>query len=220
MLIQLSEKETSAEVFGRITSQVQEAAHGSKKDALEPGGNVKPRPLGNVNVNADTAKETKGINSSTAFNEIVPQAFQARQDAGRMRAGGFKMKDSGKVEYSHQKYIVKPSLTDFVVDVEGVARKTLSEVEFGYFKRVYLIGCLSVANAHDPLDLTPDGRDKYFTAHLENYPVDQREAIAVFDRNLREKLGAAFIANGIYPFNMYMNYTKQDMRVAAETRSN
>jgi hypothetical protein len=197
---QFSQTEVNTAVFESIIPKAQELAHGSQKDMLSP-------------VAASVA--------SSAFIEIVPKAYESSQAGGRLSAGNVNKNDVGNATYTNQKYVVRPSLSDFVVDVELIARKTLDETEFRYFKRFYLVEGLRIADMRDQDDKTKDGQDKYFVEHLEaNYPADKHEAIRVFDKRIREKLGAAFIATGVYPFNLYMNFSRCDVRDIHDARSN
>lgn len=152
------------------------------------------------------------ISPQAAFASIMPQAQDGSFETGRLSAGAHSISDGGQATFTRNHYKVKPSISDFVVDVELAARRSLTVEEFNYFKRTYFVEFLGVADLRDAMDCTPDGRDKFFAKFLESFPEDKRHEIEMFDRGIREKVGAALIARGIYPYNQYMNFSDLDVR--------
>jgi hypothetical protein len=156
------------------------------------------------------------IEPQAAFERTITHAQDGTQSAGRLSAGTYK-DSGGPATYTHNKYKVKPSMIDFVIDVHNIANKTLSPAEFSYFKRTYFVEFLGIAEMDsngviDQLDSTPDGSDKFFAEHLEKYRPEDRDFIARKDADIRVRLGKAFIEHGLHPFDVYMNHDDLDIR--------
>jgi hypothetical protein len=151
-----------------------------------------------------------------AFTDIVPLAQDGTITAGMLKAANYR-DSGGKATFTNNKFKVKPSISDFVIDVQNVARKALTAEEFTYFKRTYFNEFLGIAEMNESgeiagPDRTPDGRDKFFSAFLLRFKPEDRETVAAFDRNIRMKVGAALIATGVHPYRTYMNQGDLDVR--------
>lgn len=150
-----------------------------------------------------------------AFAATVSQAQENNdpQKSPTIRAVASPVREQGKATFTNNKFKVKPSAIDFVIDVQNIARRVLTQAEFGYFKRTYFgSDPLGIANMNDPIDLTPDGEDKFFARHLDRFHPEDRALVAQYDRNIRTKLGAAFIEHGLHPYSRYMNHADEDVR--------
>lgn len=84
---------------------------------------------------------------------------------------------AGSCSYTKNTAVVRPSRSDFAVDIELAARRHLNPEEWAYFARYYRDGNMA-------LDEVP--------AHM----ID-------FDRALREKLGRYFMRIKMYPLSTY-----------------
>lgn len=148
--------------------------------------------------------------SLAAFLDIVPRAQDGSQSAALI--GAMSYHDAGgKATSTRNKFKVKPSMSDFVVDVQNIARKFLTSDEHAYFTQTYLTEYLGIADELDRLDLTPDGKDKYMEQHLSRFKPEDRQKVRDYDTNIRTKLGAAFIEHGLHPFDLYMNLADEDI---------
>jgi hypothetical protein len=151
-----------------------------------------------------------------AFTDIVPLAQDGTFTAGQLKAMTYR-DSGGSATSTRNKFKVKPSMSDFVIDVHNVARKALTIAEFGYFKQTYFTEFLGIATMDGDghivdQDRTPDGRDKFFAEFLTRYRFEDHEAVIAYDRGVRRKVGAALIENGIHPFRDYMNQGDLDVR--------
>lgn len=151
-----------------------------------------------------------------AFTDIVPLAQDGTFSAGRLSAGTYR-DSGGTATYTHNKFKIKPSMSDFVIDVQTVARKALSREEFEYFKRTYFSEFLGIAELDSngqivAQDRTADGKDKFFTEFLKRFRYEDHEKVIAYDRQVRRKVGAALIENEIHPFRTYMNQDDLDVR--------
>lgn len=152
-----------------------------------------------------------------AFREAVSQAQEDQESAGRLNAARYRA-SGGKATHTKNTFRVIPSKSDFVADIYITARRVLSKEAFKYFTRFYLcpkvagIYPLGIANMNNPLDKTSTGEDKFLAAHLDRYEPSMRREVREFDQSLRETLGEAFIANGIYPVPSYYNRDRADVR--------
>ena len=146
-----------------------------------------------------------------AFAEVLTTYAEARTDSG-VQASDYTEVDKrqgGRATYTRCNLIVRPTKSDFVCDVEVNARRVLTRDEFGYFKRYYVAQTLLIADPNDRGDRV-DGRDKYLMEHLRRFRPDQRARIAGFDRAIREKLGACFRDEWIFPTADY--FRPSDLR--------
>lgn len=206
----LTVNEASVQAFDSIMPLAQEGA-------VAPDASSRKVNVPKTRYNSPSPSLTSTTTPQRAFNSIIPQAQDSTFRAGMLHAGQYR-DGGGNATFTKSKFKVKPTLSDFVVDVQTVARKTFAEdpTALSYFKRTYFVEFLGIADMSDPLDLTPDGRDKYFAAHLDRYDSKDRAAVMNLDRRVRETLGAAFIEYGLYPFGHYMNHADLDVRKALE----
>lgn len=153
-------------------------------------------------------------NLRSAFRETVQRAQEPENPVQAMNHSN--NKGEGKVTFKKQKFVVTPSLSDFVADVQLTARRILTQSEFHYFQRTYFgdmtTGYLGIADADDPLDLTPDGKDKFFEKHIASYPVSVQQEVRKLDHKIRVRLGEEFMKVGLFPESFYFNQDRQDIR--------
>jgi excisionase family DNA binding protein len=89
---------------------------------------------------------------------------------------------------------VKPTISDFMADVEICVRRCLTPPEQGYFN-LYYASCAVVV---EPKDVD------CLKKHIESFPEKYRAAVASIDKRIRLKLGARLIEVGISPFSEYV----------------
>lgn len=171
----------------------------------------------NVIPKSQEASVTSRFNPDKAFDSVISHAQDVDQTvADRIKQVNFR-DTGGKATYTKNSFKVKPTLVDFVIDVETTAIRALTAYEFAYFKETYFVRYLGIADLGNPLEVTADGRDKFFAEFIESYPVEKREQIAILDRIVRIKVGAALNANGVYPLELYMNHLDEDVRKRLES---
>lgn len=151
-----------------------------------------------------------------AFTDIVPKAQDGTFSAGRLSAAAYGDR-GGSATFTNNKFKVKPSMSDFVIDVHNTARRALTAEEFTYFKQTYFSEFLGIAetDGHGRIvkqDCTQDGRDKFFVGFLERFNPEDHDAVIAYDRCVRMKVGAAFIQFGIHPYRIYSNQEDLDVR--------
>jgi type 1 glutamine amidotransferase len=160
----LTQNEQNAHVFASVVGRAQEAS-------IPSAASLTPPP-------------PQSRYEREAFLSVVTKAQEGVHTVGSL--GAMAYRDSGgKATSTRNKFKVKPLLIDYLVDVQNVARKTLTAIEFAYFYSTYFV--------------------KYT-------PVDEVSMFDSADQEIRRKLGEAFIQFEIYPFNVYMNHADQDVR--------
>ena len=152
---------------------------------------------------------------ANAFQEVVTHYQDSSLSASSISAVDFSRpgSDGGKVTHSKNTFKERPTLSDYVCDVEINARRVLSLTEFSYFRKYYLVEMLPVADPEDTDDWF-EGQDAWLLEHLMSYDAAVRDEVASMDQGIRERLGARFIEVGIYPTTKY--FDKQDIRIKRE----
>lgn len=192
--ISITYNEHHAQTFNDVVPAAQEASI-PKKDSTQ----------------SSTRKEADDIKG--AFLDVVPKAQEGNRTRGSIPAMNYSDK-GGTATYTHNKFKVAPSLSDFLVDVQNTARKRLEPHEYSYFMRTYFgTEYLGIADMSDPRDLDAQGRDRYFTEFLHRkYKPEDHATVSLFDQRIRQKLGKAFNELGIAPYSTYMNQDDNDVR--------
>jgi hypothetical protein len=135
-----------------------------------------------------------------AFETVISSYQEAISVSGTMSAVNFEMNGAGKATHTKNSCLVKPSVSDFLADVEISARRSLDEMELVYFKSSYQSTNVVIANR---MEQKEHGHDRFLAAHLESYSHDAREHIKALDARVRENLGARLVEVGIFPLNKY-----------------
>ncbi len=105
------------------------------------------------------------------FDTVIRKYIEVKMTHGTHKALNYAHTSSG----GGNPYIVRPSLSDFICDVEIKARKALSASEWAMFSALY------VEQTSDPLLCSNE-----------------------LPLGIKTKLGRAFDACHIYPINLYM----------------
>jgi hypothetical protein len=153
-----------------------------------------------------------------AFADIVPRAQDGTVTAGQLKAMTYR-DSGGSATSTRNKFKVKPTMSDFVIDVHNAARRALTSDEFDYFKQTYFTEFLGIAEMDGDgciveQDRTQDGRDKFFAEFLNRFDYEDYASVIEYDRSVRRKVGAALIQFGIHPYRDYVNAGDLDIQTA------
>jgi hypothetical protein len=144
-------------------------------------------------ISAWTPKEITSAHN--AFEEIVCRYQECVAASGGIGCINYgKGAEAGKSTHSGSSQTVKPSDSDFICDVEIAARRCLESAELSYFN-LYYKSCAVVVEPKD-VDCLKE--------HIESFPDKYQEAVASIDNRVRLKLGSRLLANGIHPYNEYI----------------
>jgi hypothetical protein len=146
----------------------------------------------------------KAVDSTSAiiaFQTIISLYQEKSSSSGLIRAVEYNEKSqTGKVTFTGRSCVVKASDSDFICDVELVARKTLSPFEWGYFVKYYKSSNVVVIS---PEDIPAGGKDEKLQEHIESYRPEGQETVARFDKHFREKVGKALIQYRLATYGAY-----------------
>ncbi len=137
------------------------------------------------------------------FRLVLPTYQEKRLASGRgiealnYGAGA----EDGKVTNTGRKYLVKPTESDFLCDVEISARHALSPAELLYFNSYYKTSKVVVYTEED---ITEEGQDTALLMHLESFPEYIRNRVAIVDHRMRVKLAKRLVKVKVYPHKLYL----------------
>ena len=133
-----------------------------------------------------------------AFRNTVSALQQATQTNHFLPATDYERPQGGQASYTHRTSIIRPTLSDFIADVELAARRCLNAGELGFFGSLYA-SCKVVVT-----ERARDTEDTSLDDLLQTRPEREWPAVRSLDNKIREKLGKHFLDCEIYPFSVYM----------------
>jgi hypothetical protein len=118
--------------------------------------------------------------SHLAFETVMTRYQDVIATSGTIKCMNYANNDKGKVDHALRSCMVKPSMSDFIADVDICARKSLSPLQHRYFVQNY--------------------------RSLNVLVEDQREApeCKILDQRVREHLGAQLVKSKLFPLTLYM----------------
>jgi hypothetical protein len=138
-----------------------------------------------------------------AFQQVLSIYQEKAQSSGTIPVMDYATNiGAGEADHTGSSSLVRPSVSDFLCDVEIAGRRALTDSEFAYFKHFYLSGEVVV---YTQGDINQAGSDFTLDAHIESFrEKGLADAVASLDRRVREKVGQRLFHLKISPLSAYM----------------
>jgi hypothetical protein len=138
--------------------------------------------------------------SVLAFETVMSSYQEKVLTSGSVRNINYGSNNGGKATHTGRPCVTGPSLSDFICDVEIAARRSLSPLQYRYFRDNYQSVNLVVLSRPDQIE---EGVDSRLSEHIDSYPLEQQSTIAILDGRVRRNLGAQFMRVKLFPLNIY-----------------
>ena len=146
---------------------------------------------------SDSSNELQELDKelNRAFEQCVCAYQEKVETSDAIKATDYEQgTEAGNATFTGRSCVVQPSISDFICDIEIVARRSLTAVEFWYFNKYYK-SCVV---------LVEEGSTEPLQNHIQSVPEKYRKAVAIVDARMRAKMGARLIDVGIWPVEAYL----------------